>query len=345
MSDNSSATTYAPGFYPDAQTPGQERYFDGRQWTDQVRPVQAVAVPGPPAKKPRNVVGLIALIVAVVGTVFACIPGALIVGWILLPIAFILGIVSLFLPRKARAMGIIGIVLSIVGTIIGFGVFFAVVSSAVDDAFRDDTVAVAPSDPDEDASADQPAAATAQDITVVDTGFGASSSGTYWYGIVIDNPNTDYVFNSAEVTVEAVAADGTILDSSSSYVTLLQGRSILTGTFFDIGAGTIDRLEVRGPTASAATSSAATETGTLTIDGISPSTEYSMTTVTGRVTSTFSSDQSLVEVNVIARDANGAMVGATMTFIDRLPADGAAQFEATFFDLQNAASFDVTAVL
>jgi hypothetical protein len=33
--------------------------------------------------------------VSVVGFVFACVPGALIVGWVLLPIAFILGIVGI----------------------------------------------------------------------------------------------------------------------------------------------------------------------------------------------------------------------------------------------------------
>ncbi|WP_258934510.1 hypothetical protein [Nesterenkonia pannonica] len=36
------------------------------------------------------------------GAVFACIPGALIVGWVLLPIAFILGLVSLFLRGRRR---------------------------------------------------------------------------------------------------------------------------------------------------------------------------------------------------------------------------------------------------
>lgn len=37
------------------------------------------------------------MIIAIVGFIFACIPGALIVGWLLLPIAFILGIVAVFL--------------------------------------------------------------------------------------------------------------------------------------------------------------------------------------------------------------------------------------------------------
>lgn len=98
------------------------------------------------AKKPLNVVGLIALITAVLGFIFACVPGALIVGWILLPIAFVLALVSLFLKDKPKGMGITALILSIVGTIVGVVVFFAVVGSSFDNAFGSgDTKVVAPS--------------------------------------------------------------------------------------------------------------------------------------------------------------------------------------------------------
>ena len=65
------------------------------------------AYPPPPqaAEKRNNTVGLIALVVSVIGLVFACVPGALIVGWGLLPAAFILGIVGLFLAGKAEGGG------------------------------------------------------------------------------------------------------------------------------------------------------------------------------------------------------------------------------------------------
>ncbi|MEJ1180959.1 MULTISPECIES: hypothetical protein [unclassified Pseudarthrobacter] len=98
------------------------------------------------AKKPLNVVGLIALITAVLGFIFACMPGALIVGWILLPIAFVLALVSLFLKDKPKGLGITALILSIVGTIVGVVVFFAVVGSSFDNAFGSgDTKVVAPS--------------------------------------------------------------------------------------------------------------------------------------------------------------------------------------------------------
>jgi len=87
------------------------------------------------APKKTNVLALIAMIVAVVGFIFACIPGALIVGWVLLPIAFVLSIVSLFLNGDRKWMGIVGLIVSVIGTIVGFVVFFTVVATSFENAF------------------------------------------------------------------------------------------------------------------------------------------------------------------------------------------------------------------
>lgn len=90
----------------------------------------------PPApKKARNVVGIIALIVAAVGFLFACIPGALIVGWVLLPVGFVLGIVAVCLSGKVKWQGIAAIIVSVVGTVVGVIVFFAVVAASFSSAF------------------------------------------------------------------------------------------------------------------------------------------------------------------------------------------------------------------
>ncbi|WP_235036109.1 hypothetical protein [Arthrobacter sp. 18067] len=105
-----------------------------------------IAQPTPTnTKKQLNVVGLIALVTAVLGFIFACVPGALIVGWVLLPIAFILAIVSLFLKDKAKWMGVAALIASVVGTIVGVIVFTAVVATSFDNAFGGDTKVVEPS--------------------------------------------------------------------------------------------------------------------------------------------------------------------------------------------------------
>jgi hypothetical protein len=121
------------GWYPDpAGGPGQ-RYVDGVQWTEHGSPP---AAPSSPSKEANNVVGLVALVASVVGLIFACIPGALVVGWVLLPIAFVLGIVGLFLTGKSKITSIAAVPVSIIGTVIGVVVFFTVVSDAVKDSFN-----------------------------------------------------------------------------------------------------------------------------------------------------------------------------------------------------------------
>src|SRR5699024_3167102 len=112
------------------------RKVDMTTGSDIYPPSQQAQIP-PPAKQTRNTVGLIALITAIVGAVFAVIPGALIIGWILLPIAFILSIVSLFLKNQKRGPGSAALIISVNRTIIGVIVFFAVVTTAVDEAFNE----------------------------------------------------------------------------------------------------------------------------------------------------------------------------------------------------------------
>lgn len=85
----------------------------------------------------KSILGLIAISTAVVGFIFACIPGALIVGWVLLPIALILGIVGLFQHGTPKGTSIAAIIVAILGTIVGVVVFFTVVTDAVDDAFSE----------------------------------------------------------------------------------------------------------------------------------------------------------------------------------------------------------------
>ena len=104
--------------------------------------------PQPPlAPKQRNVVGLIAVVVGIVGFVFACIPGALIVGWVLLPIAFVLGIVGVCLSGKTKATSIAAICVSIVGSVVGVVVFFTVVADSFSDAFNEPDLTAGPSAP------------------------------------------------------------------------------------------------------------------------------------------------------------------------------------------------------
>ncbi|WP_448003558.1 DUF2510 domain-containing protein [Agromyces bauzanensis] len=103
-------------------------------------PAPGAAPPPGPAPEPAgpNVLGIVALVIAAIGFVFACIPFVQVVAWVLLPIAFALSIVALFLKGR-KWPAITGLILSIVGAIVGavvaavvvFNVFGALVDSGV----------------------------------------------------------------------------------------------------------------------------------------------------------------------------------------------------------------------
>ena len=87
----------------------------------------------------RNTIGIIGLVCAILGVIFSCIPGFLIIGWILLPAAFILGLVGLFPKGKKKGSAIAAVIVSIVGTIVAALVFVFVVGNAFDEAFNEET--------------------------------------------------------------------------------------------------------------------------------------------------------------------------------------------------------------
>lgn len=100
------------------------------------------------APKKRNVLGIIALSIAIIGAIFACVPGALIVGWVLLPFGFILGLVALFISGTSKRSAIAAVLVSVLGTIVGFLVFIVVVDDAVSSAFESDVTVSSPSGED-----------------------------------------------------------------------------------------------------------------------------------------------------------------------------------------------------
>ena len=154
----------------------------------------------------RNTVGLIALILAISGTVFAVIPGAALIGWLLLPAAFVLAIVSLFLKNQKRGQGITALIISIVGTLVGVLAFVAMVGNAVDEAFTDDVEIQTPADEPAESAA-QPNGDQSDEDTVVDEEAPAGDAdGTRANPLPLGSTiSTD----NWEVTVNAVNLDAT----------------------------------------------------------------------------------------------------------------------------------------
>lgn len=179
---------------------------------------------GPTTEYPvKNTVGLIALITAIVGAVFACIPGALIVGWVLLPIAFILAIVALCLKGRKKTTGVIALIVSVVGTIIGFIVFFAVLATAIDESFSPDVTATVPedrksslADGEQSETVADDAAATADTIEPDDAEQGTRAN-PYPLGTAVSDGDWTITINSVELdATDAVLAENPFNDEPAA---------------------------------------------------------------------------------------------------------------------------------
>ena len=302
-------------------------------------PIQPYGAPGgpqTPGARPKTL-AIVALVLAAVGLVLAFIP---IVTWfsgIFLLGGFVLALVALISKKQggkglaigALAISVVGWIVSIVVTIASFALIAQGTAETL--VTGEDTEASS----SESAEQADEVAGDAQEIVVVESAFGrdAFSSDTWWYVVILENPNTDYIFDFESIDVEALDAAGTILDTAPNFVTLLSGQTAVTGSFLSVGQAEIASLNVRVPSAASAISAPADETGSFTIEGLAPVTDDYSTTVTGTVSGSFDEELEYPSVVVVARAPAGNIIGGGQTYVDRLPTDGTkVQFEVLFFD-------------
>lgn len=105
--------------------------------------------PLPPAVTPkrRNTIAVVAFVVAVVGFIFAVWEGAYLLGWLLLPVAFILSIVALVVKDRPRKLAVTALIVSIVGTVAGGIAFASSMGRAFEESFGSSTPSAALPDP------------------------------------------------------------------------------------------------------------------------------------------------------------------------------------------------------
>jgi len=330
----------APTTPPPAQpnppaAPTQQYPPAGTQQYPQQPPPPGYAPPAAPVK-PRDsrpkTIAIIAVALAGVGFILAFIPFVTFVSGLFLLAGFIMGIIGLVSKKQGgKAFSIAAVAASVVGWIVSvFAILatLAIIGQAATTAVEDSGSSLT------DPPAQEETEIVGDDLQIVESAFGPDSFDPtmWWYVVIIDNPNSDLVFDSAELDIEALSADGVILDSSTDFVTLLSGETAVAGTFFEIGQGQIDHLEVTGPSLDEAVIAPAGETGSFSFEELSGTGDEYSTTVSGVVTSDFDQDQELVSVVVIIRAGDGTIIGANSTYVDRVPAGGAAQFEVLFFE-------------
>ncbi|MFE5408640.1 hypothetical protein [Microbacterium sp. NPDC056569] len=315
------------------------------------------SAPGGRDGRPRGL-AIVALVFACAG-LFILLLGAVMgsgAGWfspLLLLTAFVLSLVALISRNQGgKGFGAGALATSILGGLVSIVVAAAWVLGPLgsssgedvvvggDDGYYDDATpsnAAPGTDGQPDAGAQFP---TPQQPVVTETAFGHDFGDTWWYVVVVDNPNADYVFD-AFLEAQAFAADGSVISSAMSAATLLSGQTAIVGYFTLEGGGQIDAIGLTVPEASEATLSPAAETGSFTVDGVTgtadrsgPSTLIPPGTATGTVSGRFADDQRYVTVTVLARANDGRILGAATTWVDVVPADGSpVPFEAWFAEL------------
>src|SRR5699024_6897443 len=103
-----------------------------------LRPPSQHTYPAGEAPKQRNTVGIIELITALVGAIFAMITGALIFAWVFLPIAFVLSLFQIGLQKHKGRVGIVIFIFSIIGTLVGVIVVLALDATSIEEAIKEE---------------------------------------------------------------------------------------------------------------------------------------------------------------------------------------------------------------
>ncbi|HKP08407.1 MAG TPA: hypothetical protein VJU58_14230 [Microbacterium sp.] len=318
---------------------------------------QAVAASPPSGGRdgrPKTL-AIIALILAAAGVLLAFAPyvaGSFGSGWLsflLLFAAFVLSIVALVSRNQGgKGIGVGALITSVLGGILtvvltiawAFGSFASSFGGGAepgdeDSQYYEDYSVPGIAAPGSDGQPD-PGAEFAPPVqpTVVETAFGHEYDDVWWYAVVVDNSNADYVFD-AYMEVRAVTEDGSTVAPSSAFATLLAGRTAVVGYFFEVGDTQLTSIDVTVPRASDATLSPADETGSFTVDGIArSSSDSTATSATGTLSARFAEDQRYVSVTALARAADGAIVAAATAYVEDVPGDGTpVPFEVWFADL------------
>lgn len=229
--------------------PGMAGYAAGPTTVLPQHPFTEPSNPGP------NVVGIIALVVAIAGLVCMLIPAAAGVAWILVVAALVLSLIGLSL-RRAKWSAITGLVVSIIAAIVGIVMLVTLLIGAVGELFSgiDDAVPDVPVFPvPEPAQPEEPAAPAAGDLR-----FGETMTWDDGVALTVSVPEA---YTPSDFAVGATRANSVVftLTLSNNSTAVLQPLPLPTLTsgeqevseVFDVGAEVFDPADDVGfpPTA------------------------------------------------------------------------------------------------
>jgi hypothetical protein len=167
------------------------------------------------------------------------------------------------------------------------------------------------------------------DVEVKETGFTAfHTNGNDFasYGAILRNPDPHWSIVRMEIHVDFYGTGDTFLAGDDVTITIRPGATIgIAGQVF--GAGRAVRVEVNPPEDTVSYQQVPPSTESMRVKNVSTRRINGSYVTTGTVVSTFSSDQSPVELTAVYRDARGRIIGGATGGAQTVPAGGTAPFE------------------
>ena len=172
------------------------------------------------------------------------------------------------------------------------------------------------------------------DLELVDSGFTqASQDGDQWVhvGLVFENPNPDtWVAQFVTVQLTFYDADGNLAGSGEEHLSsVLPGqRAAIGNVVFDVANAAEMEVEFRARD----WFEIDYQPGAFTFEQVSTTPgDFGGYETRGLILSSFEEEQENVRINIIYYDSNDNIVGGEFTFVDFVPAEGQAAFDASTF--------------
>jgi len=165
-------------------------------------------------------------------------------------------------------------------------------------------------------------------VAVVDQGWSVvAGSGEIGWGFILHNESDDLAVEPVLYQVTAWSADGTVLATNASYLAVLLPDEELGvgGSFFAPEGEKPARVDVQALGRSVAPIEV--EAGVLATSEVRYVPDSFTPRVAGQVTNNLDLDLDSVAVFAIAYDANDAIIGGGLAYVDSVPAQGAAPVE------------------
>lgn len=203
-----------------------------------------------------------------------------------------------------------------------------------------------PSEQNEPATAEVVQESEPSPLEVSECGFYTDEYGTVHYAAIVTNPNMEWSAESISTTASALDESGNVIDTANDSITLMfeNGKTAISGTMAPNSAPSSVSVQasVRSNGWSKQDVTMDEFYSNLYVDGLNETTsEYGSTTFAGTVVNNLNGAFSLTRVNIVIRDAAGAIVGGFFTYVNgELAAGASAPFSVDAYGVPEHASVE-----